>query len=246
MPHLTEFYPLNYVSWSLALEILVNLAYAATYRVWTNGRLAVLVAIGFVGLCAAAAAYGSLNIGYDWGNWIGGLPRILFGFALGILLFRRYAARPFKPRVPWWLPVVLVPAAFFFDPGSLHVAGLKPVWDVVLVTVFVPAIVIAAIGREPPKAAQGICALAGVFSYVLYSLHAPCVGLFLRAEDRLHLDVTTTSPGKAIVLTVFLVAACLIGHFAYDKPVRSRLTRLRTAWRLGTRQDSAAVAPRRG
>ena len=128
MPDLTVAYPLNYVSWSLALELIVNVAFAASFKVWTTRRLAWLVAASFVGVALAAWRFGSLNIGWDWGNAIGGVPRILFGFALGVLLQRRHATRPFVVRIPWWALVAAVPALLFLDPAALGLAAWHPVW----------------------------------------------------------------------------------------------------------------------
>ena len=245
LPHLTVFYPLNYVSWSLALEILVNIAYAATFRIWSLPRLVALVAVAAIGLLVAAWSYGSLNVGYDWGNAPGGLPRILYGFGMGILLFRLHAARSFAARVPWWVLPAITVAIFFIDPLRVGPAWIKPFWDVTLVTILVPAIVIGAIAAEPPKALRGGCALAGVFSYVVYSIHAPFVGLFLRGEERFHLDLNTTSPAKAAAFTVLLVALCVAAHLGYDKPIRSRLARLRSARRAAATQARVAAASER-
>ena len=226
-PDLSVAYPLNYVSWSLALEIVVNVAYAASHRVWSVRNLVAVVAAAFVCLCVAAFAYGSLNIGYEWANAPGGLPRIVFGFGLGVLIFRLRAGRPAAPRARWWILVMLVPAILFLDPLRVAPAAFRPVWDMLVVALAVPLIVIAAIANEPPKAAQGACALAGVFSYVLYSLHAPFVGLFLRAEERLHLDLDTISPLRSLAFATGLVVVCGLAHVAWDRPIR-RLAASRT------------------
>ncbi len=243
LPHIGEVYPLNYVSWSLALEILANVAYAATFQFWTVRRLAALVALAVCGLVVAARAYGSLDAGYDWANIWGGLPRIVFGFGMGVLLYRLHALRPFRALAPWWLLLMLALAMLFVDPTRVGPASIKPYWDVALVVLVVPAIVIGAVSVEPPKALRGICALAGVFSYVVYSLHAPFIGLFLRGEERLHLDLRTTSPSKAIAFVVLLAALCVVAHLAYDKPIRVRLARLRGARQLTGRTRAAIPCP---
>ena len=222
-PDLYEVYPLNYVSWSLALEIVVNLAYAASHRVWGLRNLVVLVVAAFVCLCVAAIAYGSLNIGYEWPSAPGGLPRVVFGFSLGVLIFRLRAERPATPRVPWWLLVVIVPVLLYLDPLRFAPTAFRPFWDLLVVGLAVPLVVVAAIANEPPKAAQGACALAGVFSYVLYSLHAPFIGLFLRGEERLHLDLDTISPLRSLSFAAVLAVACILAHLAWDKPIRRRL-----------------------
>jgi peptidoglycan/LPS O-acetylase OafA/YrhL len=231
-PRMGELYPLNYVAWSLALEIIVNIAYAATHRFWTTRRLVVAIAAGFLGLVGCAIAYGTLSIGFDWANAPGGCVRILFGFAMGVLIFRLASRERGAFTPPWWVLLVVASLVFFVDPAKVcGAAWFKPLWELVAVSVVVPAIVVAAIRTEPPREVQGACALAGLFSYVLYSLHVPFVGFFLRGEDRLHLGTRVQSSSEALVFTILLVALCVVAHAAYDKPVRRGLSRFRSGTR---------------
>ena len=219
-PAIRELYPLNFVSWSLALELIINVAWAASHRVWTVRNLVCLLAFSLALLIVTALANGSLNVGYNWETLFGGLPRVVYGFGFGVLLFKLRDLRSLLPRVPWWVLVVLVPALLVLDPTRLGVAWARPVFDIVFVAAVVPAIVRAAVSTEPAPAARGLCARAGVFSYVLYSLHIGFIGLYLRLEDRLHFDITTTSPPRAIAFAAGLVALCWVAHVGYDKPVR--------------------------
>ena len=215
LPKIAEIYPLNYVSWSLALEIAINVAYAASFRFWTIRRLVCLVLLAFLGLCAGVVTYGTLDIGFDWVNAPGGVARILFAFPMGVLLFRLSDGKPFSIRPQWWVLLGVALLIFFFDAPVA-----KPLWELFAVAIIVPLIVAGAIGSEPPKAVQPLCAAVGTLSYALYSLHAPFIGLFLRAETRLHLDVAVFSPIKALVFTATLAALCCVAHLAYDEPVR--------------------------
>ena len=231
-----EVYPLNFVAWSLALELLVNVAWAATHRVWTIRNLGWLLSAAALCLGLVAWANGSLNVGYDWDNAFGGLPRVVYGFGVGILLFKLRDLRlgVVLPRVPWWALVVLVPALLFVDPSRFGPAWARPLFDLVFITLIVPTIVRAAIASEPSPAARGVCALAGLYSYVLYSLHVGFVGLYLRLEDRLHLDLSTTSPARALAFAAGLAVLCVVAHVGYDKPVRRRLARWGTPVRAAT------------
>ena len=234
---LKDFYPLNFVSWSLALELLVNVAWAATYRFWTVRHLVHLLVASLLCLCVIAFANGSLNVGYDWDNALGGLPRVAYGFGFGVLLFKLRDTRLSLPRVPWWGLVALVPALLVLDPAWLG-AWARPLFDILFVALVVPTIVRAALVNEPPPAARGLCALAGVLSYVLYSLHIGYVGLFLRLEERLHLDLSTTSPLRAVSFAVGLAALCWVAHVCYDKPIRRWLG----SWRMPLRQAALQAA----
>ena len=220
MPHLAELYPINAVAWSLALEIVVNIIYAATIRFWTLRRLLIVVGLSFLGLCLCAARYGTLKYGYDWPQAEVGPVRIAYGFTMGVVICRLYKRKPFMVRIPWWVLIAAALALFFF-----HSPWGAPAWEVFAISVLVPGIVIAAIVNEPPKALQGACAVAGLLSYVVYSLHEPFIGIFLRGQDRLHLDLNTQTPMDSVIFTVLLIALCLVAHHCYDKPIRRLLTR---------------------
>ena len=220
LPREPTIYPLNYASWSLALEIVINIAYAATFGFWTVRRLIGLVALAICGLAVCVIHYGTLNVGFDWANAPGGLARVLFGFPLGVLLFRLHLRAPFALRLTWWAPLALAIFVFAFDAPVA-----KAWWELFAVVVLVPAIVVAAISSEPPRGLQRICAALGAISYALYSLHAPFVGVFLRLETHLGFDATTHSVGKAVAFTALLGVVCLIAEAAYDRPVRRWLSR---------------------
>ena len=220
MPRLEELYPINSVAWSLALEIVVNVIYAATIRFWTLRRLMVVLVVSFAGLCLCAAHYGTLKYGYDWPQAEVGPVRIAYGFTMGVVICRLYKVKPFMVRIPWWLLIAAAVAIFFF-----RAPWGAPAWEVFAVSILVPAIVMAAVVNEPPKALQGACATAGLLSYVVYSLHEPFIGLFLRGQDRLHLDLNAQTPTDSVIFTMLLIALCLVAHHCYDKPVRRLLTR---------------------
>lgn len=220
LPEIGEIYPLNYVVWSLSLEIIVNVAYAATIGFWSLRRLVALLAVSFAMLCACAWYYGTLNGGFDWSNAPVGPPRAVFGFAMGVLIHLLYERKRLTLSAPWWLLVVIATAILFVEPP-----GAKALWELVLVTAVVPVIVAAAVRSEPPPVARGACAIVGVFSYVVYSLHMPLVGILLRGEDVLHLDSHQQSAGEAIAFTIVLALLCLVAHHAYDKPLRRLLLR---------------------
>ena len=224
-PRIDEIYPLNYVVWSLALEIVVNIVYAATISFWSPRRLTILLSASFAALCVCAWWYGTLHGGFDWANvWLGP-PRTIYGFAMGVLIHHFHARR--RPgtglvnlSVPWWALIVVCGTMLFAEaPIS------RALWELVLVALVVPVIVVLAVGSEPPPAARSACAIAGVFSYVIYCVHMPLVGFVLRGEDVLRLDSHKQTAADAVAFTALLVGLCLVAHYAYDKPVRRWLSR---------------------
>lgn len=228
-------YPLNAPAWTLALEMLVNIAYAASFRSWTTRRLIGCVIVGFAALCLAASHYGTLDVGWTWSHYLGGFPRILYGFAAGVLMFRLFERRPFRATLPWWSLLLIIGVLFFLPPPVT-----RAWWDLGLVAVVVPAIVIAGVAAEPPKWLHSACATAGIYSYVVYSLHFVLIGVFIRLEDRLHLDKDAASLGKALVFTGLVAAVSVAAHVLYDRPIRRRLTRAFVTARTAPRPVMAA------
>lgn len=214
-------YPLNFVSWSLALEIVANVAYAATFRFWTPRRLALALVAGFLGLVVCAVRDGTLSYGWGWPHAFVGVARVFWGFFAGVALQRVYRAGFTFPRLGWWLPVVLALALFFVQPP----AAIRAVWELAACVLAVPAIASLAIASEPPRRLAGLCAVAGVYSYVLYSLHAPVIGIFLRVETRFHLALHGQSAADALMFVALLGAACVAANTLYDRPVRLALVR---------------------
>ena len=161
----------------------------------------VVLVVSFAGLCLCAAHYGTLKYGYDWPQAEVGPVRIAYGFTMGVVICRLYKVKPFMVRIPWWLLIAAAVAIFFF-----RAPWGAPAWEVFAVSILVPAIVMAAVVNEPPKALQGACATAGLLSYVVYSLHEPFIGLFLRGQDRLHLDLNAQTPTDSVIFTMLLIA----------------------------------------
>ena len=217
----TDFvYPLNAPAWTLALEVAINIAYAGSYRFWTIRRLIACVGVGFAALCLTAYHYGTLDVGWMWSHYLGGFARILYGFAAGVLIFRVFERHPFRATLPWWSLLLIFGVLAFLPPPIT-----RAWWDLGLVALVMPAIVTAGVAAEPPKRLHAACALAGIYSYVVYSLHFVLIGIFLRLQDRLHFDKEAESVGKALVFTAFVATAAVAAHVLYDRPIRRRLTR---------------------
>ncbi len=213
-------YPLNAPAWTLALELLVNAAYAATFPFWTRRRIIGCVVVAFLGLCLVDLRYGTLDVGFFWSHGIGGLARILFGFAAGVLIFRAYRVRAFRSRLPWWGCLLLAALVFAVPPPVA-----RPLWELGLVALAAPTIVAAAAAAQTPTWAHRACSLAGLSSYVVYSIHFPLIGLFMRAETVLHIDGGVASFGKAAAFGVLLFGGAAAAHVFYDRPVRRWLNR---------------------
>jgi peptidoglycan/LPS O-acetylase OafA/YrhL len=209
-------YPLNPPAWSLAFELLIN---AVFVLVWRHLSLRVLVAAAVVSglvLIAVTGHYGSLNTGANWLTWAGGLPRIVYGFTVGVILLRLMRDRGLRLPVGAALPVVAMLALLAAaPPPSWRVAS-----DLAISLVGFPLIVLASASVEPRRFA-GTFAFLGLTSYAVYTLHIPLMSLtasvvLLVTGRRLE----ALAPWVGIAFIVVLLAAAWAADRQFDHPVR--------------------------
>lgn len=218
-PHIRPMlYPVDSVAWSLALELVVNLAYALVWRRLRDWRaLAAVIALSAAALIAAVAWFGKLDVGFTWHNAWGGLPRVVFSFAAGLAVQRLYRRWPLRLPLSAWAPLALLPALIWkpIDPV---------VYPLACVIVVFPPLVALAAWTEPGRWSARLFAWLGAASYPLYALHRPAGELVALALSRL----VPQSVGWGVRLGVpYMIAALvvcgLIERF-YDRPVRKVLT----------------------
>lgn len=231
-PHIRPMlYPVNSVAWSLAFELLVNLAYAFLWRPLRDLRVLLgVLAVSALALIGAVAWFGKLDIGFGWNDAWGGLPRVAFSFTAGLALYRLHQARPWRAPLTAWAPLAVLPLVFY-----LHLDEI--VWPLACVLLLFPVLVTVAASTEPRPRAGLIFAWLGAASYPLYALHKPAGELLtLIVRHVSPQDIRTVWIGAAFMI-IALPASVLVERF-YDRPVRRRLT----AW-----LDSVTAAlPRRG
>lgn len=218
-PHIKAMlYPVNSVAWSLALELLVNLAYAFLWRPLRDPRvLAAAIGASALWLIGAVVWFGKLDIGFLWTDAAGGLPRVAFSFTAGLALYKLYRARPWRSPLPAWAPLLVLPPLFW-----LHLDEI--VWPLICVLIVFPVVVGLAAASEPGGRTARAFAWLGAVSYPLYALHKPAGELLtLWVRHVSPQDVRTPWIGLAF-LALALPACGLIERF-YDRPIRGVLTR---------------------
>ena len=167
-------YPADPVAWTLAWELIVNLAYALWLRRWSSRNLILLALV----IWAAATANACLNPrAWSFGMtpadlWLGGL-RALPGFVMGAVLHRFHRAGRLE-RLPALTPLLPVTAWLLI---AVMPQGLPPLFDLAVVLVASPLLV-ALLVRAP--AAPGWFTVLGGLSYPLYASHLALVYLARR------------------------------------------------------------------
>jgi peptidoglycan/LPS O-acetylase OafA/YrhL len=192
-PSVGEIFPANPPAWSLFFEVVASFSFVILSKLKRSALFKFMV------LCYAAMilngfliSFLSDRIGYDpaqgWGatNFIGGFPRVFFGFTLGMLLFvvandTRAWFHSFSEnyiRSSYLLYILLV--AIFAFP--LQIKGLYPM---LVVATIAPCLVFFGSKMHcTNRVESNIARFLGWISYPLYCLHFP-VGraVFLAGGD---------------------------------------------------------------
>jgi peptidoglycan/LPS O-acetylase OafA/YrhL len=165
------------VTWSLAVEWLVNIAYAAFgFRLRTR-----TLAIFAVAVWAAMA-----TLGYATGKgWCVGITRDDFlsygmmrgapAFAAGVVLYRLHA-RGWFARLPVIAPQLLL--TFWLCIAAVPTVTATPTFDWIAVTLFCPLLILLLLRAN--DAAPSFCKGLGEISYPLYVIHP---GIMLLAQE---------------------------------------------------------------
>ena len=226
-------YPVDSVAWSLALELIINLVYALTWRWLRDVRvLGALTALAAGVLIWTASWFGKLDVGFTWTNAAGGLARVAFSFAAGLLVYRAWRRWPLRLGLSAWAPLLLLPALFWRPTDTV-------VYPLVCVILVFPALVALAAWTEPGRGSRRLFAWLGAASYPLYAIHRPAGELIALSLSRLapasvHWGVWFGAPYMALAL-----AACVLIERVYDRPVRGALT---AAFERLTRRRAARAA----
>ncbi len=215
--HGGELFPLNGPQWSLFLELAVNALHAAVFRWLTVPRLVAAVAAAGLALILVSARFGGLDVGWSRANVWGGPPRVIWGFGVGVLLFRAHARGLRAPALPCAL-VALALGLVLVRPWPEQ--GLYAVTDLVIVLAVLPVLVSLAVRSTVPRWASGPARWLGWLSYPLYAVHVPllraCEAILNSAPD------TQAAMGWAATPVLVVGLAALFARY-YDAPVRAWL-----------------------
>lgn len=207
-------FPTNTPLWSLSLEVIINLIWAAFLINARSIALAVIVVFAGFLFCFFTLYFGTADIGATWPTYFGGLSRAIFGFFAGVLLWR-YRPQPIRSEL-YMLISVLTIVAVLFAPD------IGPFFDIVAVLVAFPfAIYIATSSALQPKVF--LFGLLGDLSYPLYVVHVPVLMFSVGFAKLMALE-------SNIYLVAFMafftsIATAFALDRIYDRPVRKFLAK---------------------
>jgi peptidoglycan/LPS O-acetylase OafA/YrhL len=210
----TNLFPLNPPSWSLFFELVVNLVFAGFF-LWFSKRFTVIVVLSSsLALVFGIYLIGDGSEGFRWEAVGYGIPRVIFSFFLGVLIFQFRDQFPRKPRSSFLAPSLVLVFVFSMDPGNY-----RAIFDAVFVTIVSPIILIWAYQAEIPQRWRSLSSYLGGISFCVYSIHLPLLNIAKGAHRVLGFDL-----GLVVVFVVLVVLASspiIVSRF--DVPARKKL-----------------------
>jgi peptidoglycan/LPS O-acetylase OafA/YrhL len=213
-------FPLNFSAWSLFLELCVN----GCFYYMSRKNIAVLVVIIFVSALlfyAATSAYGQAP-GWSLATGLGGFPRVLYGFFMGVIIHKyRHNTSP-SPRLSMaWVRIIqklAFPGCALITILMLSVPHNDLYW-LLSALLAVPSIVaLSTYAVLPPNGWQERMArYFGALSYPLYRIHAPILLLVS--------IVPIAQTQQSGLLGAGIALACVLAHLIHyhvERPLQRR------------------------
>jgi len=212
-------FPLDTNFWSLFFEVLVNALYVL--RRWAQRDIVIITLAGLGMFVGAAYIAHTPFLGWQTDRFVGGFPRALFSFFLGVGLQRAWAAGILPPiRVPFLALAVITFGLFVFAP-----AKQQTLYNFGFILIASPAIIGVAAMSSVETWMRPLARWLGRISYALYVVHFPLIdGLQAAYNLLLGRPVVAQTP----IWLVFPIAltSVLVAHFStrfFDEPVRAKL-----------------------
>jgi peptidoglycan/LPS O-acetylase OafA/YrhL len=235
---LHHFYPLNVPAWSLGMELVANVGFAAlVFRLRNAVFLASIVAAGAIGVLVSAVIAGDLSGGAYWSDAPVGLARVVYSFFAGVALQRFHEKFPIQlPALAAYGCLFMLMLALWFAPSE----GARAIYDLVMVLLVFPLLVLVGAACEPGRAGQAWMGIIGASSYAVYVLQTPLRQLALWVMSLFHLAPSLLN-AIAYAASVFVIA--LIADAFYDIPIRRFLGALWSRQKGKTLASVASAQP---
>jgi peptidoglycan/LPS O-acetylase OafA/YrhL len=214
-------YAFNWPSWSLPVELVANVFHALVLRHGRTARTVVLILSG-AGIVLGVARWGTLNFGFMPSQILYAIPRVLFPYTLGIVLFEMWNRKGLSRLglSPLWSSVALL--AVLATPALTGVA--EYVFEAAVLVVVFPLVLLAGASSVVPERVADGAEVLGRISYAVYILHGPISQFFpwvlLRVGRR---SIGGNAPWGGIALLGVILFVSWAAERFYDRPVRAWL-----------------------
>ena len=161
-------YPLNVASWSILFELIANILHQlAFHAIRAKTLMMMLIPLGLI--LAAVALAGDIDVGSSPRTFYAAIPRVLFSYLFGIVLWRRWRDSP-GFRWPAWLTFAALPGYF----SLIWMLNIRGGWADLLFIFLVSPLVLGA-GLTASGGRLG--ARLGEISFPLYAVQFPVIEL---------------------------------------------------------------------
>jgi peptidoglycan/LPS O-acetylase OafA/YrhL len=161
-------FPLNGPFWSLFFEFwIANLVFALFWRFLRGKLLWMLVGGSALLLLLLGLHFKTLDFGWTWHQFPGGVVRVCFSFFAGVAISRLHDVKPVRVKVPSSLCLVVFAAAMTMP---LHGTWAN-IYALAVVLVFFPTLIYLGAGatERNPRLGRAL----GDASYATYAIHRP-------------------------------------------------------------------------
>jgi len=222
---LGEIFPFNGPHWSLFYEYIGSILYALALRKLKNIYLIIIIVVSAITLLVMGLVCPDHYTGFGWAgdyiNVLGGSCRLMFAYTAGLLM-----SRYFREKAPRQIKFPLFPVCSIVLLALMAVPTLgekRAIYEMAVITLAFPAIVwFGARGSEGGEKSKKVMEFLGKFSYPLYAVHYPFMGLYLR-WIQIGKEPFGTVGTPIVMLLCSLTLAYLLMRF-YDAPLRKKLS----------------------
>jgi peptidoglycan/LPS O-acetylase OafA/YrhL len=199
----------------LFCELLVNVLYALFMVRWKSRSLFSIIAI--FGAVVFAEKYYLLTAGDAFGPWsvlLDGVPRAIFSFFAGVLLYRLAPRRSYAGSP---IIILLLIVIFALNFGE----QFQPIYELLLIVFAFPALVFYASSTNVNGRLSRVYVLLGAISYPAFVIHMPAVlwvsAIFPRVFGK---NIATIAPWGGLALIALIIFVSYFLDRTYDEPVR--------------------------
>ena len=217
-------FPFNVPAWSLFYELVINIVYGFINRSLNMRRLVLVVGMSAAVLSAFVLWVGHMRFTGEMPLFLLGSIRTIFGFGLGIILYRLYANKklPVLRVHPIFISALLVLVMMLPRSGPA-----APFLALTAAFLLLPFVMTLGILNEP----RGMLAIfmrhLGLLSFPIYAVHYAVWGVVRELSQRTGMTLVPT----ALLTLALSIGVAWVALYMFDIPVRRWLTRLvRERW----------------
>jgi len=223
MMNIQDLFPLNFPTWSLFFEVVVNLGYAMLVLQLTNRFLTMIIITSFLGLLGTGYMSGTLEQGTHRYQFLGGSARVTFGFCVGVAQSRSWLVRKTKISLHPLLLFILLLLPMMVKLERLMLARL---YELFILGIYIPILLWLGAGSRPSETWLLVSRVLGALSYPIYVIHVPIWNMLracYRWQGNEFLHEHEPFSGFILIVTLCFIASSL-DRFV-DRPLRRQLSK---------------------